>query len=189
MSHALLAAGVCFAVHTAAAIDGNPPADPRPSEQQAKAAFLSKFAKYVEWPTNTFFQPDDPIYVGILGEDPFGEVLDKTVDGKLVEGRPIRIRRLEATEDATCCHLVFVGTQDERGQRDALERVRCASVLTVGEGESFLAQGGMISFVMKDNQVRFHVNLNAARQAGLKVSSKLLALAEVVEGKEDETRK
>lgn len=153
------------------------PQTPPPGEYEVKAAFLYNFAKFVEWPSTAFPGPDSPMIIGVLGEDPFGKELDLTVAGKLVQGRPLQVRRWRRIENVESCHILFFSSSERRAVPELLGRLQSAPVLTVGEQEQFIAQGGMISFLLEENRVRFDINNLSARNAGLKISSRLLALA------------
>ena len=149
-------------------------------EYKVKAAYLYNFAKFVEWPLKRFPEPDSPIIIGVVGEDPFGNVLDETVRGKSINGRKIIIRRLAPGEGLTQCHLLFIS----RSLRDSLDSLLAGlakeSVLTVSEIEKFAMRGGMINFVIANESVKCEINLDAAERSGLKISSKLSSVARVV---------
>jgi YfiR/HmsC-like len=144
-----------------------------PSEYQVKAAFLFNFAKFVEWP-----EPQrGPFGICILGKDPFGEALERVMKGKAVNGRPIFLRRTSDIAAARSCQIVFVSLQ-EVGRMVAIVKVLSdASVLSVSEIPRFCRSGGVITFAMEGQRVRFQINAGAAVRANLKISSKLLQLA------------
>lgn len=157
-----------------------------PTEAEVMAAFLYKFAHFVEWPDSVLPQ-GERLIVGVLGPDPFGEVLDRTVAGKLVRGRPIAVRRFPAAASpaevaAAGCHILFVspGFADP-GQR-LIPRLGNRPTLTVGESSDFATSGGMINFVREANRIRFQINQDASLRAGLQMSSQLLQLATIVSG-------
>jgi len=149
-------------------------------EYQVKAAFLYNFAKFVDWPPETFARQDALFVVGVLGNESFSVVLDQVVRGKAINGHPFDVRRLRSPEEAAACQMVFVGAQETRLLPALFKAVRATAVLTVGDGESFTRQGGIMNFVVRDNRVRFEVNTDAAGRAGLSISSKLLQLATIV---------
>ncbi|MEW6304360.1 MAG: YfiR family protein [Verrucomicrobiota bacterium] len=153
---------------------------PSPTEYQIKAAFLYNFAKYIEWPAEKFPQSNSPIVMGVLGKDPFGVNLEKTIQGQHIGGRPLVVKRFEDIEGINGCHLLFVSSSERRRVADILERIKNDHILTVGESERFAAQGGVVNFIMVESKVRFEINVDAARRARLKISSKLLNLAQVV---------
>src|SRR5712671_3441341 len=153
------------------------------TEHQVKSLFLLNFAKYVDWPSDVFTAPDAPIVIGVLGEGKFGGELAKTVEGKSVQGRPILIRQIQTPEDSGKCHILFIGSSEKASLVEILNRIKTKPVLTVGETDQFMEQGGVINFVKKEGRVRLEINLEAARQAKLEISSKLLSVADVVKGK------
>jgi hypothetical protein len=150
-----------------------------PLEYEVKAAFLYNFAKFTEWPVEE--EGEDPIVIGVLGEDPFGELLDNTVRGKLVRGRTLQIKRFDKlSEDLKGCHILFIGVSESNRIARALKYLEGARVLTVGESRTFCSVGGSINFVLDRRRVRFEISVAAAERAGLKLSSKLLKLATLV---------
>jgi hypothetical protein len=151
-----------------------------PSEYEVKAAFLYNFIKYTEWPQKAFPSPDTPLTIGVVGEDPFRNLLDRAVEGKTFNGRKLIVKRFETPQNLKTCHLVFIGSS-ERGRLDQLlADLKGASVLTVSETEKFAERGGVINFTMLGEKVRFEINIKAAESAGLKISSKLLSVATVI---------
>lgn len=151
-----------------------------PTEYEVKAVFLYNFAKFVEWPGVAGDAPNEPFVIGILGEDPFGKVLDETLRGKTVNGRTVVIARLLRAKDARGCHIVFISGSESRHLHSIFESLQGSNVLTVGETEGFARQGGAINFTLEESRVRFEINIEAAQRAGLKISSKLLSLAKIV---------
>ena len=152
------------------------PMDQQASEYEVKSAFLLNFIKFVEWPTAQAGL-DAPFAICILGYDPFGRVLDRMVDGEIGGGRRVVVQRTSRPLPETC-RVLFAG-RDEKGLRDVLARPM-PGVLTVGEGDAFLKEGGMIAFILENRRVRFDINQEAARRAGLRISSKLLSVARYV---------
>jgi len=164
------------------AFPGNLGAQSQAAEYSVKAAFLFNFAKFIDWPPENFKASSDPMIYCLAGEDPFGDLLDQALAGKTIGGHPVRLLRPKKPEDADVCNIVFLASKQEKLSARYLERLKDHSVLTVGEADDFLKQGGIIRFVLDDNKVRFEVNLTAAEHAKLKVSSRLLALARSVVG-------
>jgi hypothetical protein len=150
-----------------------------PSEYQIKAAFLLNFTKFIEWPAGE--GAGSTFSICVAGEDPFGPVLDQLVEGETVGGRKIAVRRIRAQGSADLpgsCEILYVAKQEQNIQ--AVLAGAGAGVLTVGEGDGFLDDGGMVAFILDDRHVRFSIDLSAARKAGLKLSSRLLAVARTV---------
>ena len=147
-------------------------------EYQVKAVFLLNFTKFIEWPPAAFELPDSPIAICILGEDPFGSVIDQVVGGEEVNGRKVVVHRMKRPPEPKACQVLFWG----KAERDASKTIGGlgAGVLTVGEGDSFIRDGGIISLVIENRRVQFDVNQKAAESSGLKLSSKLLSAARAV---------
>jgi len=148
-----------------------------PSEYDVKAAFLFRFAQFVEWPESAFREVNSPLIYCTVGGDPFQGVLDATFRGKAVGAHALEVRHLKETDDVRGCHVVFLGKPDKKTISEELANLRGAPVLTVGEGEQFVNGNGMIGFCLEDNRIRFEVNLESAEKAKLRISAKLLALA------------
>ena len=150
-----------------------------PLEYQVKAAFLLNFTKFIEWPAAAFASPDAPISICILGDDPFGNMLDQIVAGEVVNGRRVTVQRIKRTPPPQSCQLLFM----LKSEKDILKNLPGLGpgVLAVGEGDGFIHSGGMIAFAIENRRVRFDVNQTAAKNAGLKLSSKLLSVARTVE--------
>ncbi|HEY3175540.1 MAG TPA: YfiR family protein [Candidatus Polarisedimenticolia bacterium] len=180
----LLAAGI--AVILGVGLSGGVPAapariEPAPGtsvEYQIKAAFLYNFAKFVEWPPPAF-DDDAPLTIGLLGEDPFGGAIDQAIEGKVVNGRGLALKRFAKVKDLQPTAILFISRSSSRDLDEIFERTRGAHVLTVGESDGFAGKGGVINFFTDENKVRFEINLEAARAAGLQISSKLLGVARI----------
>jgi hypothetical protein len=150
-------------------------------EYQLKAAFIYNFAQFVEWPANSFEAPDSPIVIGVVGDDPFHGALERAVSGKRVQDHPLIVHHVQFDEPLTACHIVYFSSADDRRLQSYLVVTRGKPVLTIGEADRFLQYGGIIRFFLENNKIRFEVNVQAAQQAGLKISSKLLKLARIYE--------
>ncbi len=149
-------------------------------EYQVKAVFLYNFAKFVEWPHSAFEKATDPIVIGIAGEDPFGPILDQTLQGKTVNGRSLIVKRFKSGQSPKNCHILFVGSSEQGHLSAMIEGFKAEGVLTVGESEHFAREGGIIRFTTEDSRIRFEINVDVAEQTHLKLSSKLLSLARIV---------
>lgn len=147
-------------------------------EYQVKSAFLLNFTKFIEWPSAAFEAPDSPIAICILGEDPFGVTLDQIVAGEVVNNRKVTVVRVRRAPASKTCQVLFLN-RPEKEVASLLPSLE-AGVLTVGEGESFIRDGGMIAFVIENRRVRFSANQTAAESAGLKISARLLTVARSV---------
>ncbi len=148
-------------------------------EYRVKAAFLLNFIKFTEWPPSAFTASDSPISICILGADPFGDALDQVIAGESVNGKKVAVERLRRAPSAKACQVLFISKSEKN--IDKILPALGPGVLTVGDQEQFLRDGGIISFVIENRRVRFDINQTAAQNAALKLSSKLLSVARSVE--------
>lgn len=149
-------------------------------EYQIKAVFLFNFAEFVEWPPAAFASAQEPLVVGVLGEDPFGHYLDEAVQGEKVGARPLVVRRYSRLNDIEACHVLFISRSEAGHLDEIVARLKDRSTLTVSDIDGAANRGVMIRFVNQSNHLRLRINLNAAKSAGLTISSKLLRPAEIV---------
>jgi hypothetical protein len=149
-------------------------------EYQVKAAFIFNFAKFVEWPLDTFKSENAPIVFCVFGHDPFGSALDEIISGKAINNRAVLARRITESPDLKSCQLVFVSSAEYKHLSEVLNSLQGTSALVVGESEGFAERGGGIQFFPEDSRLRFAINVDAIQRARLTVSSKLLALARIV---------
>lgn len=152
------------------------------SEQEVKAAFIYNFAQFVDWPSKAFESSSSSLVIGVLGSDSVAGALDQAVKNKTVNGRKLIVKRASRVRDLSGCQIVFIGRTEKARAGDVIDAVKGSNVLTIGETEGFARRGGIINFTMQDQKVRFEINVNAARQNGLQVSSKLLRLATIIGG-------
>jgi hypothetical protein len=158
-------------------------------EYQIKAAFLFNFFKFVDWPEEKTADSNEPFTIGVIGTEPFGKSLEP-IKEKEVKGRKVVIKQIknlkekessknnkDAIEALRKCHLLFICSSEKENMVTIIEALKDSSVLTVGETAGFLESGGIINFLMEDKKVCFEINNFAAKQASLKIRSKLLRLA------------
>jgi uncharacterized protein DUF4154 len=149
-------------------------------EYQAKAAFLYNFAKFVEWPPDTFQSENSPITLCVFRYDPFGSALDEVIAGQALNNRRLLVQRTNTLPDLKACQLIFVSEREEKHLPEILNSLEGASALVVGESEKFAEHRGGIQFFLENGRLRFAINVDAIQRARLKVSSKLLAIAKIV---------
>ncbi len=149
-------------------------------ETKLKAAFVLKFAMFVEWPDSAFASPTNPIVFGVLGRDPFGTILDATMQAHGINRRPLEVKRPRNLEEAMGCHVLFISTSERERVRSLLPLLKARSILTVSDMEGFTEAQGMIGLKRKQGAMRFDINRRAAEEAGIKISSQLLKLADGV---------
>lgn len=149
--------------------------DTKPTQYEVEAAYLFDFGKFIAWPANQ--RADLPFEICILGKDPFGPVLDSTLAGETLRGRPVQEKHISRPQDATGCSILYISSSESGRLSKILSQFEQAPVLTVSDIPDFVQQGGMIQFVLRDGRVRFEVNLAPARSSGLAMSSELLKVA------------
>jgi len=166
-------------------------------EYQVKAAFLYNFLQFIGWPEDKSADNNQPLTIGIVGKDPFGDAFEPIKDKK-VKDRNVITKHFESFEELkksaeegktrkvemlTKCHLLFICSSEQKNLKEILNLVKDQNVLTVGEMEGFLEAGGIINFLVVENKIRFEINTSAAEQAKLEIRSQLLRLAKrIVEG-------
>ena len=153
--------------------------DPRHQQLvlQTKARFLDTFARYVDWPKETFTTSRNALVIGVLGEDPFGKLLDATLENRKFNQQPIQCARFQRVEDVRACQVLFIAEPDPSRLKQILVRLRGKNILTVSDADGFLDQGGQIQFVLDERRLKFEVNLDAVRKAGLDLDANLLRAA------------
>ena len=149
-------------------------------EYQVKAAFLFHFAQLVEWPAGALNASDQSINLCIFNDEPRRRELQNTIEGKPIGVRVLHVRVLDQRQNVQGCNIVFLSRDEGRRQAAVLSSVRDLPVLTVGETDDFLSDGGMIHFHLDGDKVRFDINVGRADSALLKISSRLLLLATTV---------
>jgi hypothetical protein len=150
------------------------------TEYELKAVLIYNLAQFVEWPANAFENPSSPIIIGILGENMFGNSLEKVVEGEMVQNRKIIVQYYRKGADIQRCHLLFITRSESARLEDILKQFKGKPTLTVSDIDSFVAVGGMVRFVSEKNKLRLRLNVREIEASRLKVSSKLLRIAELV---------
>ena len=152
----------------------------RPAEYQVKAAYLYGFGRFIEWPASAAVAGDGAFVLCVLGDDPFGRLLDQAAEGGSLKNQPVSVRRIERAEDSASCDTLFVSASEQPQLSRILSVLARRPVLTVGDSPDFAQRGGMIGFSVEGSRVRFTVNLGAAQNAGLMLQSELLRVAVAV---------
>jgi YfiR/HmsC-like len=150
---------------------------PKPNEYQVKATYLYNFGRFVKWPGTFPAGKGDSFSVCVLGQDPFGSILDSTLAGEALNGKPVVLRRISKPQDAGECRILFISAKEEKHLKEILAALDEGGVLTVSDMPDFTRRGGMIQFVLEGDRVRFEINLATAESARLVLSSELLKVA------------
>jgi len=154
-------------------------ADAGPTEYQVKAVFLFNFAKFIEWPAAKMGGADSPLVIGIIGDNPFGKLLEETIKDQTISGHRLVSRAISTTAEAAACHIVFISRSEKERLRPLLASLKGQPVVTVSETKGFTQDGGMINLVVLNGRVKLEINPAAAGEAGVKLSSKLLSIARI----------
>lgn len=170
----LLLALACWPALLSAYAHAEPPA---PVERQVKAAYLYKFAGFVEWPEGSFVRPDSPVVIGVMGADALAEQLEHTVAGHTANGRPLQVRKLKKGEATGSVHILFLGVMEKTVLADVISASRNQPLLTVSDTDEAHAYGSIINFVVADDRLRFEVALKPAATARLRISARMLSAA------------
>ncbi|HEY8097722.1 MAG TPA: YfiR family protein [Methylobacter sp.] len=158
-----------------AAMTGRADADDKDiHEDEVKAAFVYNFAKFVEWPSGKI---NESINLCILGESPLGFSALKAIDGRTAQDKPLVTKLLNKSDDLKGCHIAFIAASERNKMTQLLKIAHQQHVLTVSDMDGFTQQGGAIELVKTEEKIRFEINLQAAKEAGLVISSRLLSLA------------
>lgn len=154
--------------------------DLRPTEYEVKAAYLYNFVRYIEWPPEALPEPGAPFVVAILGDDPFGAVLDDAFLGKSLADRPASIVRIHEPAEGAQAQIVFIAASESQDLPRIVKALAGRCVLTVGDAADMARKGAMIAFRKDGNRVRFDINVPRSESAGLRLSSQLLKVATIV---------
>jgi hypothetical protein len=149
-------------------------------EYRVKAAFLYRFAGYVNWPPAAFVRPDTPVTIAVIGAEALVAELEKAVIGRTVSDRVVAVKRYQPGDSLTGVHVLFVGKSDAPRLTQLIKAAQASSILTVTEFEGALRHGSVINFIIAEQRVRFEISLDSAEKSGLKMSSRLLAVAQNV---------
>jgi len=172
---------LCLTVWGAADISAQ---EHKAGEYQVKALFIYNFINFVDWPVDSSFQSSPTVNVCIVGDDPFDDALNDLRD-ETVKGKRVSIRYYRPVDERRGCHLLFIPAGETNQMENILRFIREQGVLTVGDTVESARQGAVIGFYVEQKRVRFAVNIEAARRAGLKISAKLLKLAKIIKGTEN----
>jgi len=152
----------------------------KPTDYDVKAAYLYNFGHFVEWPANVAAAQNESFTVCVLGQDPFGPVLDTTLAGETIAGKRVAAKRISTLQELGNCQILFLSSAEAAQLNSIVKALSKQSVLTVSDMPQFSQRGGMIQFVLEGKRVRFEVNLAAVQHAGLTLSSELLKVATTV---------
>jgi len=149
-------------------------------EYAVKAAFVLNFARYTQWPNESFSKKSDPLELCVFGDKSLKAEFE-TINGKKIGSRPLNIRFIGASKDLGQCDLLFVSKEISRiDLQSAFVALKDRPVLTVGESIDFIRHGGIINFLKREGRFQFEISIERAQEQNLKLSSRLLKLAIIV---------
>jgi hypothetical protein len=147
------------------------------AEDQLKSATLLAFVQNARWAEQ--LAANTPLTVGVVGRPAFLRWLQSSMEGKLVNGHPIRILEIAGPIDSRCCQVLYFATDKSADIKSGLQLIGSAHALTIGETDGFLAQGGAVNLFLLDGHMAFEVSLGALAHAGVEISSKLLRFGQI----------
>lgn len=148
-------------------------------EYQLKAVFLFNFTQFIDWQPQSFSSDNAPLVIGVIGKNPFGNYLQSAISGEQKTGHPVTVRYCSNEAEAQACHILFINLRDSQQRRNIIEAVGEKNILTVSDAPDFVEEGGMIRFFTQNKKIKFEINLEACKAAGLEPSSKLLRVAHI----------
>ena len=146
-----------------------------------KAAFLYNFAKFAEWPAEAL-SAGQRLSLCVIGDHAVADALGEIISGRAIEGHELVVAIVKPDGPLRSCHLLYVGGLGARETPPLLETLNGSPVFTVGDGEKFAESGGVAQLILENDRMRFAINVAAARRARLRLSSRLLSLAQIVQG-------
>jgi hypothetical protein len=164
---------------TAVAIIGGPLAlAAQFSVETVKAAYLFRFAQYVEWPP---LAAEAPFVIAVSGAEDVAAHLERLLPGMSVNGHRTEVRRVTRPQELDGVHILYIGTKAFARTRTLRTQAIARPILVVTDNELGLDGGGIINFIEVDRNLRFEISLIAADRSGLKIDSQLLSVAARVE--------
>jgi hypothetical protein len=155
-----------------------------PTAPTLKAAFLYNFAKFTEWPTDAL-AVGQKLMLCVMGDASVADALDRTIEGRHLEGHPLTVRIVGMDDPIGSCHLLYASGLDKRRSKQLFQALTGPAVFTVSDGDDFAESGGVAQLILEGDRMRFAVNITAARRARLTLSSKLLRLATIIKDQRD----
>ncbi len=156
-----------------------PPEASDETEYERKARYLHNFLHFTEWPSSSFESDTSPLILGVIGEDPFGRMLDKAVGSSRLANHPVIVRRYRTVFHLEDCHVLFISSSEQENVDAILDLTLKRPVLVVSDMDGVTDRGGMINFFESQNRLQFEIQLGTAQLFGLRIDPRLLRLARV----------
>jgi len=153
------------------------------AEYDLKAAFIYNFTKFIEWP-NENKNNKPAMIVGIIGKDPFGPSIS-SIGGKNVRGKKLIIKDIEYLDNIRECDVLFIAASEKHRLKNILKYLVAKPILTIADTETFGERGVIINLYIENDKVKFEINAEAARKAGLKINPNLMMLGKLVKSRQN----
>ena len=172
-------AGLALAIFILGAISGTARSEaPAADESEIRALMVFNLTKFIDWPESRFEDAHTPFLVCVSADESFENQVETLFRGKQTHGRPVVVRRMRLDAHAVDCHLLFLSNPRGPHLAESLRALNKASVLTVSD-QHIARDGTIVGLPFVDNRIKIEIDAQAATQARLDVSSRLLGLAEV----------
>ncbi|MFC2141769.1 YfiR family protein [Acidobacteriota bacterium] len=151
------------------------------SEYTIKAVFLEHFTRFIEWPESSdTADPSSPFYVAVIGENPFGSILDEIYSDQMIKKRKVKILYISTPDEIADCHMLFISSSNKEILPEILSCTSIKPILTVSDTNGFAEKGVLINFYLAGDKIKFEINEKAVHESGLVMSYRLLSLARIV---------
>lgn len=150
-------------------------------EYEIKAAFLYNLGNYIRFPETALSENDtkQDFFICILGRDPFQQNIDSAAEDEKIQGHTVRVKRLQRVQEAEGCHLLFISDSERSRLKNLFQTLARRPILTVGDTDDFIEQGGMIKFYNDNNKIRLALDLEKVRAVDIKPSANLLKIVKL----------
>ncbi len=154
-------------------------------EYVIKTGFIFNFTKFIKWPEEVAKRIEsDGLNLCVIGQDPFGTLLDRLGHKIRSKSEKFFIKRLQPSQNATTCHILFISGSEKTRLKQILDKIEGLPILLIGDTPQYAQRGVGINFYIEENKTRFEINQNAVKKRGIRISSELLHLARIVDGRE-----
>lgn len=181
-SLASLGAALLFACFFTLTTPGQVSCQVQAGEYEMKAMYLKHIATFTDWPFEaSITDTTRPFIIGVLGRNPFGEVLESTFETVRIRGKRVEFRYSSQIDDIPDCHLLFIAANTRRNLDEILAFTSDKSILTVSDSRGFAERGVHVNLYMEGTKLRFEINQKTVRESACSISSHLLSMARIVQ--------
>src|SRR4051812_19070122 len=155
------------------------------TEYAVKGEFIERFTRFIDWPENAFASADAPFVICILGENPFGDYLDRLARNRKIKDRTVQVSHPSSLRELDRCHVLFIARSEKGRVGAVVARAENKPILTVGDTTGFAEEGVLVNFYQEEGSVHFEINASAAKRSSLRFSSQVMKLARIVNPGQD----